>query len=119
MSAEVLSTGKNVATIQFSGRVKYSEFAAAQRQIAAWIAEHGRVRLLVLLTNFSGTEKGGNWGDLSFQAEHDGAIEKMAIVGPREFEDFALLFAAKGIRPFPIEYFTPKEQLRAEAWLQL
>ena len=34
MSAELLSTSKNIATIRFSGRLKYSELAAAQKQIA-------------------------------------------------------------------------------------
>ena len=41
----------------------------------------------------------------------------MAIVGERKWEDLALLFTAKGLRPFPIEYFEPKTMTEAQDWL--
>jgi hypothetical protein len=41
----------------------------------------------------------------------------MAIVGDRRWKDLALIFACKGIRPFPIEYFAPSEIEKARVWL--
>ena len=79
--------------------------------------EHGKVRILVVAENFEGWQRGGNWGDISFQLEHDAEIERMAIVGDRKWEDLTLVFAAKGLRKFPIEYFEPGELSRARAWL--
>lgn len=44
-------------------------------------------------------------------------IGKMAIVGDRRWEALALVFAARPVRGFPIEYFGPAELGRARAWL--
>jgi hypothetical protein len=41
----------------------------------------------------------------------------MAIVGEKKWEDLTLMFVAKGLRSFPIEYFQPVELARARAWL--
>jgi hypothetical protein len=73
--------------------------------------------MLVLAENFRGWAQGGNWGDLSFQVEHDKHIEKLAIVGDKKWEDLALIFVAQGLRPFPVEYFQPTELSKARAWL--
>ena len=73
--------------------------------------------ILVLTEGFQGWERGGDWGDLSFQMGNDSFIEKLAIVGEKQWEDLALLFAAKGFRRFPVEYFQPTELSRAHAWL--
>jgi hypothetical protein len=41
----------------------------------------------------------------------------MAIVGDRKWDDLALMFTAKGLRAFPIEYFEPAQLGAARAWL--
>lgn len=41
----------------------------------------------------------------------------MAIVGDKKWEDLALIFTAKGLRKFPIEYFEPAQIAHARAWL--
>jgi len=41
----------------------------------------------------------------------------MAIVGDKKWEDLTLLFTAKGLRKFPIEYFEPAAIAKARAWL--
>ena len=73
--------------------------------------------MLVLTENFAGWERGGTWNDFSFQAEADAGIERMAIVGARKWKDLALMFTAKGLRKFPIEYFEPAQLAQARAWL--
>jgi hypothetical protein len=49
--------------------------------------------------------------------DSDPHIKKMAIVGEKRWEELALIFAARPIRSFPIEYFGPAELERARAWL--
>lgn len=41
----------------------------------------------------------------------------MAIVGERRWEELALLFTAKGLRSFPIQYFGSGQAADARAWL--
>ncbi len=74
-------------------------------------------RILVLTENFAGWERGGSWDDFSFQSGHDAHIERMAIVGERQWEELALLFTAKGLRTFSVQYFDPAQVATARAWL--
>lgn len=117
MSSEIANVSDRVLTIRIAGRLKHSELTAAQQQTADLIRQKGKVRLLVLVENFAGTEKAGDWGDISFQAENDPFIEKIAIVGDAKWEDLALLFTGKGVRRVPIEYFASAELGKANAWL--
>jgi hypothetical protein len=44
------------------------------------------------------------------QERNDPYIEKMAIVGDKRWEDLALMFAAKGLGPFPIRPAGPSRR---------
>lgn len=100
-----------------SGKMAYSELVALQRSAAEIIRRRGKVRILVIAENFLGWEKDGKWDEDSFQVENDPYIERMAIVGEKKWEELALLFVARGLRSFPIEYFQPVDLARARAWL--
>ena len=117
MSAEILEASTQTLTFRITGRLKYSELKAAQQQADEAIQREGKIRLLVLVENFQGTEREGDWGDITFQSEHDPWIEKIAIVGEKRWEDLAMMFTGKGIRRIPIEYFGPAELPKARAWL--
>jgi hypothetical protein len=117
MSAEVVSLSDGVLTVRFSGKLKLSGLRAVQKVAGDAIKEYGQLRVLCLAEDFLGWEKSGGWGDVSFQAEYDPFIEKIAIVGDRKWEDFTLLFTSKGIRRVPIEYFAPTDLAKARAWL--
>ncbi len=117
MSAEIIEYTEGILSARISGKLTHAELVALQQAASDLIKLEGKVRLLVMVENFQGWERGGDWGDLSFQSEHDAHIEKMAIVGDRKWQDLALLFASKGLRKFPIEYYEPGELAKARAWL--
>ena len=117
MSIEIVNASKGVLTFKVTGQLNQAEFAAAQKRAGEIIRQQGKVRLLVLIENFVGMEKAGDWGDVSFQADYDAFIEKLAIVGDRKWEDVALLFTGKGVRRVPIEYFPPADLAKARTWL--
>lgn len=117
MPAEMTDASDGILTLKVSGRLAESELAAVQRQTAATIRTQGRVRILVLAVAFEGWDRGGGWDDLTLQAEADPHVEKMAIVGDKRWEELALIFTAKGQRPFPIEYFAQDDLAHARAWL--
>jgi len=106
-----------VVTLRVSDLLTQSELTAAQGEISRIIGASGKIRMLVLAEDFAGWAKGGTWNDFSFQQDHDDDIERMAIVGAKEWRDLALLFTSKGLRPFPIEYFTPERLAEARTWL--
>lgn len=117
MSAEVVSMSNGVLTVRFSGKLKLSELRAVQKVAADAIKTTGRLRVLCLAKDFLGWEQSSGWGDVSFQAEFDPCIEKIAVVGDPKWEDLTLLFASKGIRRVPIEYFPPTDLAKACDWL--
>jgi hypothetical protein len=115
--AEILNHADGIVTLKISGELTQSELASMQAAVAALIRPGERGRVLALTENFSGWEPGGEWNDFAAQSEIDARIEKMAIVGERRWEELALIFTAKGLRPFPIEYFEPTRLSDARAWL--
>jgi hypothetical protein len=117
MGAEIVSHADGVLTLKVSGTLTQPELASLQSAAAGIIGKGGPWRVLVLTENFTGWERGGTWDDFSLQAETDVRIVKMAIVGERKWQDLALLFTAKGLRSFPIEYFEPAQLEAARAWL--
>jgi len=89
----------------------------AQAGALAAIQKHGKVRVLVITSNFLGWDTAGDWGDVSFAAAHDQHIEKIAIVGEQQWEDLALAFMGKGFRRVAIEYFLAADLAKARAWV--
>lgn len=117
MSAELVEACDGLVMVRFSGKLKVAELQAVQKAAGDAISRNGKVRVLCLAEDFDGWEKSEDWGDVSFQAEYDPFIEKIAIVGDRKWEELALLFTSKGIRRVPIEYFAPRELGKAYQWL--
>jgi hypothetical protein len=115
MSAEIVTAADGILTIKIAGKLTHPELAAAQKQAAGILQQQGKMSILVVTEAFQGWERGGDWGNLAFQMDHDTFIEKLAIVGEKQWQDLALLFASKGFRSFPVEYFTEPGQARA--WL--
>mgnify|MGYP001159154851 CR=1 FL=1 len=117
MGAEIVGIADGILTVRITGKLTQPELRAAQNQMAASLQRQSKTRILVLAEDFQGWAQGGDWGDLSFQMENDPFIEKMAIVGEKKWEDLALIFAAQGLRKFPVEYFQTADLVKARAWL--
>lgn len=117
MSAQILDAIDGVITIEITGKISPAELAANQAEILAHLQQWGGGSLLCIVEEFEGFTD-GDWTDLSFQMEADPLIRKMAIIGEKQWEHMALAFAAKGHRPFPIEFFPTGHMREANAWMK-
>ena len=117
MSAEFIGVLEGAITLRISGVLTRAEMSAAQRTVGELLDRQGKSRFLIIVQEFQGTAKSGDWGDVSFQAKYDKWIEKIAIVGDQKWEELAMMFVGKGVRPIPIEYFTAAELPKARLWL--
>jgi hypothetical protein len=117
MSAHILDAVDGIITVEITGKITPDELAANQKLILARLQEWGGGSILCICEDFKGWTV-GDWSDLSFQAEADPLIRKMAIIGESEWESLAMAFTAKGIRKFPIGYFETGRLSEARAWLQ-
>ena len=103
--------------LRISGILKRSEFAAEQSALARQIDSGSKPRLLVILENFEGWERGADWNDLDFLISHGGKIYKIAVVAEPRWETLALAFAGAGVRRAPVKFFPPSELEQARSWL--
>ena len=117
MPANIQLEPNNVYVLRFSGIVKRSEFGGAQTAAARAIDAGAKPRILAILEDFDGWEKGADWNDLDFMLSHGNEIAKIAIVGEPRWEPEALAFAGAGFRSAPVKFFPPTELAEARAWI--
>lgn len=116
MGIEVLQPASDTLVVNLFDVLSHAEFTQAQKSAGEFLREQGPMRILINVGALKAFAP-GDWGDLSFQLP-DESIVKMAIVGDTRMKDLALMFTGKGLRKFPIEFFSPQESQAARAWLQ-
>lgn len=117
MSATVEFEAEDLCVLRVSGTLTRAEFAAAQATVAKKIDAGAKPRVLAILNDFKGWERGADWNDLDFLFSHSGSIARIAIVVDPRWEVLALAFAGAGVRRAPVKLFPPEELDRARQWL--
>lgn len=117
MGVQILNAEAGLMTIRLTGKLSYPELAEAHKEAAAILSAQGKMRVLVVADAFTGWEREGDWGNLSFQNENDRYISRIALVGDKQWETLALLFAGQGVRSVPVAFFDLGELAKARLWL--
>jgi hypothetical protein len=117
MDMPSLDFKEGILSWKITGKLQQTELAAAQKSASELIQKHGHIRILVIVEDFKGWAKEGDWGDVSFQIENDQSIDKVAVVVDKKWEDLVNIFVGKGLREFPVECFQPSEKAKALDWL--
>jgi len=118
MPVQIQYQPDDICVLRIGGILKRSEFGAEQNALARKIDMGSKPRLLVILENFEGWERGADWGnDLDFLFLHSGKISKIAIVAESRWETLALAFAGAEVRRAPVKFFPSAELEQARNWL--
>ena len=117
MPVQLKTEPNHLIVARFSGVLKRAEFAGTQDATAKDIDAGGSPRVLAIMDNFEGWEKGADWNDLDFMMTHGNQVAKIAIVGEKRWESEALAFAGAGFRRAPVKFFPAEEEAQARAWL--
>ena len=117
MSVQIEYQPNDICVLRISGTLTRSEFAVEQSAISQKIDAGSKPRLLAILEDFEGWERGADWNDLDFLVSHSGEIAKIAIVAEPRWEVQALAFAGGGVRRAPVKFFTADDLPKARAWL--
>lgn len=104
--------------LHIRGILRESEFRSTQDTVASAIDGGVKPRLLVILENFEGWERGAEWGNLDFMYWHSPEIAKIAIVGDPRWELEAMAFGGADLRKAPMRFFPSDQQDEARAWLE-
>lgn len=117
MTFEWIDESTRIVRLRVSGELSGDDLEAVQRGMLEAIAEFGQISSLIILDSFQGWKAGEEWGDLSFQEEHDREIERIAVVGDERWRDEMLTFLLAPFRSAEVRYFADHDLARAEAWL--
>ena len=118
MPAQIQRIENNIYVLRLSGVVQRSEFGEVQQTTRPDIGVGIKPRILAILEDFKGWERGADWGDLDFVISGEShQIEKIAIVGDPRLEAEALAFAGAGFRRAPVKFFPIGHEAEARTWL--
>jgi len=102
--------------IVLEGRISTEEFEALAQRLEAFIARHGRIRVLEIIRDFEGMDASALWEDIKFSLRHLKDFSRCAIVAnPNTRHLWSSLVA-----PFmscDVEHFPPGEEDAARDWL--
>ena len=118
MAFTILPTTGPVIGAKISGELSKPEVSQMQAVALKAIQRWSKISALFILDNFSGWNRAGDWGDISFLTAYDKDIAKIAVVGDEEWRDLICAFLAKGFRQAQVEYFLPGDLAKAQAWLE-
>jgi len=91
----------------------YQEFVPA---VDAQIKQYGRLRILFVMQDFHGWTAAGLWEDMKFDLKHWKDIERLAIVGDKQWEKGMAAFC----KPFTkanVRFFDVSQIGEAREWL--
>jgi hypothetical protein len=117
MPCEIVEKGESLVTLKISGLLKRAELARAEKVAIEVMGSAPKIRFLIVVEDFQGWDSKDNWEDVSFQAQFDTQIEKIAIVGDKRWQELVEVFVGKGLRSMDIRYFAPPEMALARTWI--
>src|SRR5512139_3706665 len=92
MAVTIEEEERNLRILRIRGLLKKSEWdAALAAEARQWIPT-AHTKVLVILEDFKGWERGADWGDIAFFETHGDQIDKIAIVADPKWEAEILAF---------------------------
>lgn len=100
-----------------TGTISREDYENFSPVVEEMIEKHGKIRVLFEMRDFHGWNVGGVWEDIKFDIRHFSDIEKLALVGDKQWEKWMASFC----KPFTraeIRYFEEDSRDDAVAWIQ-
>lgn len=105
-----------VLEVEVSGKLTHEDYGAFVPTFERLVANHGKIRVLFDMVDFHGWSAGALWDDVKFDLKHFRDIDRLALVGDRQWEKGMSVFC----KPFTtahIRYFDHGERDQARTWL--
>src|SRR5262249_54353607 len=114
---QLTSDSDKVVGFRMSGKLHDEDYKTFVPIIDAAVAKEGKIRLLAQFHDFHGWDLHALWDDIKFATTHCTAMERIALVGDRKWEEWM----AKVCKPFTmakLKYFDAAQIDAAWAWLR-
>ncbi len=105
-----------VLVVHVSGKLVKADYEQFVPEVERLIRQHGKLRMLFDMTGFHGWEAGAAWEDFKFGVEHFADIERLAMVGEKQWQHGIATFC----KPFTratVRYFDHANAAEARKWL--
>jgi len=117
MSVIFTKESDDLFVITVHGVLTFSDQREFEKKGHEEIDHSKKNKMLLLLEEFSGWGKEGDWGDLTFMYEYDPYIEKIAVVAEANWKDQMLMYLGAGRRQGEVKFFFYDEEEAARDWL--
>lgn len=107
----------NLITVRVSGKLTQADY---DDLIPAWeqkIAEHGAMRMLLVMEDFHGWDTAAAWDDFRFGTSHVKHIERIALVGEKKWQEWLGKIGAI-FMPEQVRYFDLANLDSAKRWVR-
>jgi hypothetical protein len=108
--------GDKVLVVHVSGKLVKADYEHFVPEFERLLRQHGKLRLLFDMSGFHGWEVSAAWEDFKFGVEHFADIERLAMVGEKQWQRGMATFC----KPFTkamIRYFDHADAAKARTWL--
>ncbi len=105
-----------ILVVHVTGRLVKKDYGHFVSEFARLLRLHGRLRVLFDMTGFQGWNAAAMWEDIKFDFKHFADIERLAMVGDKQWQHFMAIF----FKPFTnaeSRYFDHADLVKARKWL--
>jgi hypothetical protein len=109
--------GGKVLDMRVSGKLVKDDYEHFVPAVERLIQQHGKIRVLLEMTDFHGWDAKALWEDLKFDLKHFSDIERVAMVGDKRWQKGMAVFC----RPFTtakVRYFDHSQLSEARQWAE-
>lgn len=110
-------TEGKILIVRVSDKLEKEDYEQFLPKIEQLIKQHGKIRILFEMEDFSGWEAGALWEDIKFDAKHFNDIERIAMVGEKIWQKGMSKFC-KPFTTAEIRYFDKGQSDEALIWLK-
>ena len=116
MAVELVeSSDGRTLEIQVTGKLTKEDYEHFVPRTEAMM-EQGKIKILMTMHDFHGWDIGALWEDIKFDVKHFGDIERLAIVGDKQWEKGMAMFC-KPFTTAKVQYFDISDIESARSWL--
>jgi hypothetical protein len=105
-----------ILVLELSGKLDKKDYAHFMPEVDGAIKKHGKIRLLVEMHDFHGWTLGAVWEDTKFDVHHFSHIERLALVGDKQWEAGMATFC-KPFTTATVRYFDETKSKDASSWI--
>jgi hypothetical protein len=102
--------------VQLSGKLHKLDYARFVPAFEAAVKKFGKLRVLMEMHDFYGGDIGAALQDIQFDVKHFNDIERLAMVGEKQWERWMAMFW-KPFTTATVRYFPQEQSAEAQAWI--